>query len=329
MRERPNQPDGGPQVRRLVACSLILAIALVAPRSLAEDPPRVAILYGAASSYREAAVALTDRLRAEGCECLGLEFPASDSAAQEQVLGHLRDFKPQVIATGGTTATGRAIDSIPEVPVLFFMVPNALDAPFLAGDASAGARLAGVAADVSPRAQIDWIRVTHPDADRIAILHSDRSDQTVAALREAARARGISIIEIDADRDRFPEAITAITESDCGGVLMIPDASVYNSPTVQRLLLWGVRRKKPVWTFSANVVKAGALSGMQCEPAAVGRQTAELVREVLRGKKPAELGLAYPSFVQKFVNVHTAEMIDVSLEKCLSDTEVERVGERQ
>ena len=328
LRAGQSQPGWRNQLHAVVGL-LAVAVALAPSSAEAQSKSRVAILYGAASTYREAANALQTQLRNEDCECLALEYPASDSAAQDEVFKRVKMFEPQLIAASGTSATSRAITAIPDVPIIFFMVPNALDAPFLSDDAKQRERLAGVTADIDPRVQIDWIRKTLPDAKQVAVLRSDRSDKTVDALQIAAEEQGISIVEVGADRDSFPDAIAAITERDIAGVLMIADARVYNSPTVQRLLLWGVRRKKAIWAFSANVVKAGAFSGLQCEPASVGRQTAQIVMDVLRGKAPQEIGLVYPDVVDRSINVHTAKMIEVPLPRKLKEAGVQLVGESQ
>ncbi len=96
---------------------------------------------------------------------------------------------------------------------------------------------------------------------------------------------------------------------------MIPDARVYNSTTIQRLLLWGLRQKKPVWTFSANIVKAGALAGMFSDAGKTARQTAELAGGILGGVAPGKIGLRYARDVGTAVNVRTAKMIEVKLDK--------------
>jgi len=55
-----------------------------------------------------------------------------------------------------------------------------------------------------------------------------------------------------------------LNKADYDSVLMVPDVQVFNAASVKRLLLWGVRQKTPVWGFSENVIKAGALAGQYC-----------------------------------------------------------------
>lgn len=169
----------------------------------------------------------------------------------------------------------------------------------------------------------------HPASRTVGVLHSDRTRHTVDALRSAARTRGVNIVAIEADKHRFPEAIAELNDRNCDSVLMIPDAKVYNAPNVKRLLLWGIRQKKPVWAFSASVVKAGALAGQYTDGRSVGQEAASLVRRVLDGTDVATIGVHYPKQVHRAVNERTAEMIGVTLPSHAIDNRTVRYGDTE
>jgi ABC-type uncharacterized transport system substrate-binding protein len=294
------------------------------------EPVRVAILFAAKQSYRAAADAVDAALQAKGHSPMLIELPdEDDDAARERVRDELIRQDPTVVAAAGAPAAMFALQSLGNVPVVFFMVPNALDAPFMANDFSERPRVTGVTSDISPAEQVRWIRQIHPEVRSIAVLHSPRSKRTVAAIKDAAARNGIGCLAIEADRTEFPKAIQALTDIECDGVLMIPDSQVYNSACVQRLLLWGIRQKKPVWGFSEAVVKAGALAAQYPDSGAVGRQAAELVHGVIAGLDPAAIGLRYPAHVQTAVNGHTAKMIGVLLDENRFGKTAVRYGDDQ
>jgi putative tryptophan/tyrosine transport system substrate-binding protein len=297
----------------------------------AENAGRVAVLFGAKGPYRTAADALAQELKAAGRECDLIELPeGADEAARQQVLDRLAKSKPALVAAGGATATAEALRVLPTTPVVFFMVPNALDAPFLAPDYAERRRLAGVTSDISPTDQFDWIAKTRPETKIVGVLSSPRTERTVAALEKAGQQRGITVTRIAAAQDKFPDAIDALNASACQGVLMVPDAQVYNSPNVERLLLWGVRGKKPIWAFSENVVGAGAFAGVYCDPPAVGKQTAGVIVRILKGTDIATVGLQYPQglgdAVRGAINLHTAEKIGAAIDDRMFAGGVARVG---
>jgi ABC-type uncharacterized transport system substrate-binding protein len=279
-----------------------------------EQQVRIAVLVGPQRSYGEAASALQSTLADKGFECTLLKHPkGGDSLERQQVLRRLATLNPTVIAAAGPEAVAEASQVVANVPVIFFMVPNVLDAPFLAEGAPRSRRLAGVTTDVQPEELMDWITRLHAQGKSLGILYSSRSQRTAKALASAAGRRSLKVSLIEAHKDRFPAAIEALNQAGCDSVLMIPDARIYNSPNVQRLLLWGARHKKPIWTFSQNIVKAGALAGMYCDSRSIGRQAAEIIVQVLEGTDVSAIGLQYPKEVGKAVNKHTAEVTGLSL----------------
>jgi putative ABC transport system substrate-binding protein len=288
---------------------------------------RLGVVFEPREPYRLAVDAAVTSLRAAGHECDLIELPLGDEAALQVALKQLADAKPTVLLAAGPTAASRALETCADVPVVFCMVPNALDAAFLASDSAARRRVAGVSSDIDPTEQVEWIIRTYPRAKKVGVLHSARTAKTAASLGEAGQKRGLDVRTIPANRDEFPQAIDALDRQGCDSVLMIPDAQVFNSANVERLLLWGLRQKKPLWTFSENVVKAGAFSGLYCDSAAVGRQAAGVVEEVVRGKAPTAIGLRYPQTVRRAVNVHTAEMIEAPLDEQVFTSGVVRLGE--
>jgi ABC-type uncharacterized transport system substrate-binding protein len=193
------------------------------------------------------------------------------------------------------------------------MVPNAADADFVANPKKHGWRASGVAADVSPRQQVDWIKRLQPGCRKLAVLHSSATRRTTESLREASGLRGIKLISIDARMDEFAEALDALGRSGCDAVLMLPDPRIYNTPNVKELILWGLRERKPVWTFSNNIVKAGAFAGQSVSPEEVGRKAAKLVAKLLDGDRTSRIGLQYAAETEKAVNLHTAERLEMTV----------------
>ncbi len=210
--------------RRLVRLAVIALLLqpLVTPSARGQDDAdrTIGVLYRGKRSYETAANAIAAHLRAQGRECVLIELPArSDKEGREDVKRKLIDLGPGVIATGGTSATAFALEAVPDVPVVFFLVPNARDAPFLAEGFKHRSRLAGVTSDVSSAGRIDWAGTTYPNLSSIAVLHSKATTATVANLKTAASAKGIQCVPILANREAFPEAIEALNESGCDGLL--------------------------------------------------------------------------------------------------------------
>lgn len=294
--------------------------ALAAELSQGLQVSTVAVVYTSKRSYRLAAQSVAKSILASGHSVSLIELPGSyDAPEWDAALRKLEKLEPAVVVTGGRVATEWALHSLPDALVVYFMVPNIRDALFLKKAARQGRFITGVSVDVSPKSQVAWVSRVAPSARKIAILHSARTRRTAEALEAAATARGLRFETITAHRSSFPDAIRLLNAGRVDGVVMIPDAQVYNSATVQRLLIWGVRHRKTIWAFSSNVVRAGAAAGQYVDPRAVGRQASQLVLEMLATGRASEATWHYAANVKHAVNTRTIALIGL-------DLDVDRLG---
>jgi putative tryptophan/tyrosine transport system substrate-binding protein len=276
----------------------------------------IGIVFGTQVSYSKAVSVLKPALEKMGFQCVLVELPKSEKKIlSDNVFQPLLSARPRLVVALGAQAVSLALARIPTVPVVFCMVPNALDTPFMAGNFRDRKRLTGLTTDISPRDQIEWIHKLNPECTSLGILYSSRTRSTAQSIKLAGEAARIKVVMIEADKDKISDAIKALAEQECGGVLMLPDASIYNSVNVRELMLWGLRQKKPVWAFSANIVKAGAFAGQYFDPDSVGDRTAQLVRKILKNPGKDGLGLLYAEPIQTAVNLRTADMLGISIDE--------------
>jgi ABC-type uncharacterized transport system substrate-binding protein len=322
---------------RMVLIAMAACCCLMAPLASMAKDQHVAIVCAHHKTYQQTAAAAKQTLDQKGIACTVLELPrirnadpekeeerrsdttskATSQPASEQKDPELKRFgrrlkalEPTVIVTIGLTATTFSLETIPDVPIVFCMIPNVLDSALYKNNKLASNRLTGVPIDIKPEQYIKQIKTVSPHADRIGLFISDRSKQTGQAIKAAANKQKVNVELIQTDKQHFPDAVQKLRDKKCDAALMIPDASVYNASNVQALLLWGIREKKPVWAFSTNVVKAGAFAGVSVDNKKLGQQVADLARDILAGAEPKRLGLDYPDATQLAINERTASMID-------------------
>jgi putative tryptophan/tyrosine transport system substrate-binding protein len=319
--------DGRTARRALFTCLTVLMALSSAARTVEGAAAAVGVVYGSQASYRDAVTALQKSLESRKYRCILIELPkAGEKGGEKEVLARLEEAKPRVLVGVGNPAMSLIRQSKLKVPVVFCMVPNALDASFLDETDKTRVPPAGVTTDIDPAEQIGWIRKLCPDIRSIGILYSTHTGKTSASIQRAGKAAGIEIIPVETERDRVSGSFKELSQRDCDAVLMLPDAGVYNSTNVRALLLWGMRQKKPVFGFSESVVKAGGFAGQYCKIADVGKQTGELVERILKGEKTGKIGLQYAKGIQRGVNVRTAEMIGKPLDATVPDQTIMRFG---
>lgn len=286
--------------------------------SRGEDPgdrTTVTILTGSNERYKSAAVALSESLRQSGMANSIMELPSPrDKNAIESVRKQLGRESPRIVAASGEQAVNLALNTLPKAKIVWFMLPNAADARCVAEAHKFGNRAAGVAADPSPSDRLAWIKHVVPGTQRLVLLHSSATERVFASFVEAGKSIGVEVVGISVATGGFGEALKTVASKPCDGVLMIPDAKFYNSGTIQELILWGLRNKKPIWAFSPNLVKAGAFGGQWAEPTDVGLAAAKIVKSISSAERADRSALNYSSVVKSAVNSNTAERINVSFE---------------
>jgi ABC-type uncharacterized transport system substrate-binding protein len=332
-------PSAGPRKYRLSLLALAMGLCLWAPGILRAQPCDVALVLTPGEPYEQAATPIRDLLAKDLLRCDTVRFhpnkaepppptaatppgaaasrPADDAKSDAELAAdRLAELKPKLIVAIGTAATSLARQALPGTPVVFCMVPNFSDRPFAAGDAD---HLAGVTTDIAPMEQFRWINRLCPSVRTIGILHGERTRKTVDLLSKAAQAQDLAILRVPTKLDQFPAALAKLEHQDCDAVLMIADAEVYNAASVQLLLVWGVRNRKPVWAFSPHLVKSGAFAAIYSEPDSTARQVTQMIKKILEGKKPKDVGLQYPDHVLKAANERTADLIGTPLARDVLD----------
>ncbi|MEK9804380.1 MAG: ABC transporter substrate binding protein, partial [Curvibacter sp.] len=101
-----------------------------------------------------------------------------------------------------------------------------------------------------------------------------------------------------------------LEESDV--LLALADPQIYNSNSIQNILLTSFRAQVPMLAFSPSYVRAGALMAVHSTPRQIGQQAGVLVRGVLQGQP-----LGPPQFPLQFevsVNEHVARSLGLRLE---------------
>ncbi len=333
MKSRSGMPAGQ---LRLSQVSIVAALATIiglswAAATVAEEPGnlRIAIVHGQLSSYQLAARTIKTTVVESGHECALIEVPKGMKSSEfKKISDRIREFSPQLIVTSGQRITKSVLEAFPEVPVVFFLVPNILDAPFVSDNKDASRVVSGVSSDQAPHLRMAWIHQVAPGLERVGVLHSPGTERTVASLVQAGEQHGLKIISILASRKSFPAAIKSIQENNCDGILMIPDSGVYDSTTIRKLLTWGARNKKPVMAFSKNIVKAGAYSGQYYDARAIGTQTAELILNLANQQDAVGNKIEYTKVAATAINEHIAEMIDIDLQAVTTGPNTVRIGEK-
>lgn len=292
----------------LLALGLILALA-----GYAHSAPRVIVVSGERSAaHEETLVALRDALAPD---VRNGDIGVLD--VRELDRGALAEAR--VVVTIGSQAAKAVSARSGHTPVLHLLIQrdtfDALPYGSHAGSASA------IFLDQPIQRQVALLGTALPGRPQLALLAGPASDTLARRIASTAREQQlqVSIERIGSAEDIYPALERLLAEPSV--LLALPDPAVFNSYTIQNVLLTSYRRRSPLVGFSPAYVRAGALLALYSTPAQMARQAAEAVRAVLAGgslpppQSPRDFEVATNANVARSlaIELDTAERITARL----------------
>ena len=280
----------------------------------------VVILLGeSGSAYSEVAGALRAELERGG-------IAAADVKEGTDLAGLTRNPAKLYIAVGAV-ALQAALDAEAKVPVLATLLPQASYQRMVEQAGPLGGRqISAVWLDQPLSRQFALIRLALPDKRRVGIVLGPQSSALSGSMSVTAEAQDLRLFT---SRANTPDAIyTALQKlmGDIDVLLAAPDPAVYNSNTIQSILLTTYRAQVPLIGFSPAYVKAGALLALYSTPRQLGSQAGEIARAVLAGRPlppaqpPRDFSISSNTHVAHSLGAHLAD--DAQLTERLRAIEV-------
>jgi ABC-type uncharacterized transport system substrate-binding protein len=291
---------------RLLLLPLLLWGCL-AGATRATVPALVIVSSERSAVYEAAAQAAIDELVQPGAVGPAVaQFTADEFVAQREVAARL-------FLALGTEACAVLARSEPRGPVLCTLLPQAsFERVLRQSGRRAGTQFSALFLNQPLNRQLELMRLALPQARRIGVLWGPDSQWQEAMLESAARSRGLRVIGARPGQTAtvYGELKEILDESDL--LLALADPQIYNSRSIQNILLASFRAQVPMLAFSPAYVRAGALLAVYSTPEQIGRQAGQLARAVLQGQ-PLLLP-QYPRYFEVGVNEHVARSLGLTLD---------------
>ncbi len=262
-------------------------------------------------AYTQAAQALSGQLVRSGLSASDIQLlSVSEWSVQSAWLP-----RPRVYVALGTAAADALVISQGPTPVLAALLPRRSFEQILHHSARrASARLSAIYLDQPLLRQLALIRLALPEAQRVGVLFGPDSVYQAERLRALASSQGLTLHEAVVhadDLNLFAPLQQVLLGSDV--LLALADPLVFNSTSIQNMLLTTFRAKLPMVAFSPAYVRAGALWALHVTPEQVGLQAARLVQTVLQGGNLPEQPVESDDF-EVSVNAHVARALNLNLD---------------
>jgi putative ABC transport system substrate-binding protein len=235
------------------------------------------------------------------------------SLAQELI-----DLQPEIIVTSGTLATVAVQRETRTIPIVFALVGDPvassivprLDRPsgnvtgFATYEASLGGKWLELLSEITPGLKRAAI-VFNPDTAPAPVVF-------MPSLETAARSLGVVPIIAPVHSDvEIETAISALGREPGGGLVVLPD--VFMGQHRAPIILAAARNNVPAVYPGSAFARRGGLLSYGNDPVDISRRAATYVDRILRGAKPGDLPVQFPTKFEMVLNLKTAKALGLTI----------------
>lgn len=285
---------------------LLLGLLLACAPVRAAQPSIIVVTSEHSSSYEEVVAALGDNL-AEG----GFSRASLLVLTPEELTRHA-GASPRLWVVLGTAAA-QALSGLESKAAQLHLLQTRHTFLQIGARHRLNSPVSAIFLDQPVIRQLQLIRLAFPERKRVGLLFGPISQIQEPAFRSAAAELGLNLDSslVDDSESLYPALQKLLERSEV--LLAVADPAVYNTTTVQNILLSTFRRRVPLVAFSPAYVKAGALLALYSSPAQIGSQAAKVALAVLKGNPlPAP---QYPTNYTVSVNAHVARALGLGIDE--------------
>jgi putative ABC transport system substrate-binding protein len=243
---------------------------------------------------------------------------ARGDANRTRALAHeLVGLQPDIIVTNGTPATAAVQRETRTIPIVFVNVADPVASSIVAGLNQPGGNITGFAIfEASMGGKwLDLLSEIAPGLKRAAIMFNpDTAPVSVYMPSFETAARSLKVVPIMAPVHSDAEIETAINDlgrEPRGGLVVMQDVFmlVHRAP----IILAAARNNVPTVYSLSEFARGGGLLSYGADPVDTFRRAATYVDRILRGAKPGDLPVQFPTKFEMAVNLKTAKALGLDV----------------
>jgi putative ABC transport system substrate-binding protein len=244
---------------------------------------------------------------------LTLEIRSAEGRAGRlpELAAELVRLKVDVIVAYQTPPATAAKEATSEIPVVMASVGDPVGTGLVASLARPGGNVTGTTAGSIEIAgkTVELIRELLPAARRFAVLANETDSFTKPYLAEIARVAGIIRIEAEPIMARPGQPLEAAFES---MVAKRAEAVVIQGSLVRKEAIdLATKHRLPSLSSPSILPRAGGLMSYSADFDAMIREATIYIDKILKGAKPAELPISFPTKFELIINLKTARALGI------------------
>jgi putative tryptophan/tyrosine transport system substrate-binding protein len=251
---------------------------------------------------------------------IDVRFGAADPGQLRSSAAELVGLAPDVIVTGAAPATKAVQQLTQTIPVVFVEVTNAVGYGLTGNLARPDGNATGITnlyLTIGAR-WLELLKQAAPRVVRVALLFNPEFDSRgyVAAIDAAAAAGSVMVVQAPVrNADEIMRTIEEFAMEPGGGLVVVPPVPAFaNVELIFRLATkYRLPGIYPLLGFAAE----GGLLAYGTVTADLFRNAGSYVDRILRGAKPSELPVQFPTKFELVVNLKAARAIGLEIPHAL------------
>jgi putative tryptophan/tyrosine transport system substrate-binding protein len=226
-----------------------------------------------------------------------------------------------VILAESSFAVEAARGATKTIPIVMAGVGNPVGSGFVRSIAQPGGNITGltnVSIEVSSK-YLEYLRAAVPDLMRVGVLIDPKHPNHPTVLKQVqagAQAVGTSVSAIELRSVSNINAALSLIQQERLGALIVPPDPTF--PIIHRQITeFAISNRLPTMFGQRHGVEVGGLMGYEPNLTDMYKRAAALVDKILKGAKPSELPVEFPTRFQLIINLKTAKALDISLPPAL------------
>jgi putative tryptophan/tyrosine transport system substrate-binding protein len=250
----------------------------------------------------------------------------------ETLAKELIDLRPEVLATGTPRLTRVLQQQTQKIPIVIVGAGDPLAVGLVKSLSRPEANTTGVT-DIFPTIAGKWLELLRecaPELTRVGLVFNPNiltSSIPYEAAVQAAAKLGVQVSKAPfRNADEIERAVTALATEPGGGLIVLPPAPL--PPERQLLNRLAVRHRLPIIYQDRSFAVEGGLLSYGADMVEMHRRDAPpYVDRILRGAKPGDLPIQFPTKFQLVVNLKTAKAMGLTITESFLNLQADEVLE--
>jgi len=308
-----------------IAGWLALVAAVAALPAWAQTPARVGLLGpDEEPRFSEIATGLKQGLREQGfpeskVDIVEIRIARGAEASARETVAALAGQRLAVLFVIGSNFARLSRDTLRGLPIVFITPGDPVTAGLLESLARPGRNMTALTFEYPELSakRLELLRDLAPKLRRVLVLYDPRDAsprQGVAAAREAARALGFTLLEVQVrNRQEISDGLKKIDQADA--LLGIPGG--ITSAHYDTMIRAANARRRPTILFTHSPSTRDALLSYGASDIEVARQAARALVKILQGANAGDLAVERPFRLTLVINLRTAKVLGITVPSAL------------